>query len=118
MLLNDHNIQEIIQDSLTLGTGLHMSAVEFQRDVLEYNFGVEKNYGCRYLATLSNHYSNDEEVIEAAKVFMFTCMKSYVNALKARSRLYKKGSMKKPSEHESMRKVSILEFFEGCCALS
>lgn len=118
MLLEEYNIVEIIQDSFETKQGLHLAAVEFQRDVLEHNFGIERNFGCKYLAMLAVHHPDDGEVIEAAKNFMFTCMRSYVNALKHRNKMYRKGLLTRPAENEPMNRSAILEFFEGCNALS
>jgi hypothetical protein len=118
MLLYEPNVTEIIKISVDSNVGLHLAAVEFQRDVLENNFGIDRNFGCKYLSMLAVHYPDDGEVIEAAKTFMLTCMKSYVSQLKARSKMFKKGQLKKPGENESMSKNAILEFFEGCNALS
>lgn len=118
MLLEEYNMVEIINDSVESKQGLHLAAVEFQRDVLEFNFGIERNFGCKYLAMLAIHHPDDLEVIDAAKTFMFTCMRSYVNTLKYRSKMYKTGAIPRPGENEGMSRASMLEFFEGCNALS
>lgn len=118
MLLEEYNIVEIINDSVESRNGLHLAAVEFQRDVLEHNFGIERNFGCKYLAMLAVHHPDDSVIIEAAKTFMFTCMRSYVNALKYRNKMYKKGLLTRPAENSAMNRSAILEFFEGCNALS
>lgn len=118
MLLYEHNIAEIVQESADNKIGLHLAAVEFQRDVLANNFGIDKDFGCKYLSMLAAHYPDDVEVIEAAKSFMLTCMKSYIQQLKLRSKMYKRSQLKKPGDYDPMTRNSILEFFEGCNALS
>lgn len=118
MLLYEPNIADIIQESVDSQIGLHLAAVDFQRDVLANNYGIDKDFGCKYLSMLSVHYPDDLEVIEAAKSFMLTCMKSYINQLKLRSKMYKRSQLKKPGEFDPLSRNSILEFFEGCNALS
>jgi hypothetical protein len=118
MLEVESNISEMIHDCSENGVGLHMAAVDFQRDVLEYNFGIERNFGCKYLSMLSVNHPDDQELLDAAKDFMFSCLKNFIGALKLRAKMYKKGQLEKPRENESMSRNSILEFFEACCALS
>lgn len=52
MMLDETNMREIINESVEEKVGLDQAAVEFQRDVLEYNFRIERNFGCRYLSSL------------------------------------------------------------------
>ncbi len=52
MLLDEANMREMIQESATKNIGLDRVAVEFQRDVLEYNFRIERNFGCKYLSII------------------------------------------------------------------
>lgn len=118
MMLDKYHIREMINSSYQKKLGLHLAAIEFQRDVLENNFQIEKNYGCKYLSMLGVKHKEDTELIEAAKDFMFTCMKCYVTALKMRHKMYKSGTLQGPSSNESMSRTSIMEFFEGCNALS
>jgi hypothetical protein len=113
MMLHDENIDEIIADSFIRRDGLQNAAVEFQRDVLENNFQIERGFGCKYLSQLESRHENDAELIEAGKDFMYTAMKSYLKALKARKAKHYKVINTVP-----MNRVQILEFFEGCNAMS
>lgn len=113
MMLLDENIDEVISDSLVKCNGLQNSAIEFQRDVLENNFQIERNFGCKYLSQLEIKHPGDLELIEAGKNFMYSAMKSYLKALKVR-----KEKNYKTIKNVPLNKVQILEFFEGCNALS
>lgn len=118
MMLNASNIEEIVEDTFAKNIGLNQAAIDFQRDVLENNFQIEKNFGCKYLSTIPQKHEGDVELIEAAKEFMFTAMRSFLNCLKLRSAKYRANSSLKPSAGTPMSKQNILEFFEGCNATS
>lgn len=118
MMLDQSHIKSIVLKSTRQPAGLHVSAIEFQRDVLEFNCQIERNYGCKYLSMLGQKFADDNELIEAAKKFMFTCMRCYLKCLKLRSKLYKSGVLEGPAANQSMSRKCILEFFEGCNALS
>jgi len=117
MMLDERNLNEMIDESVKTHMGLHDAAVKFQRDVMEYNFQVERNFGCRYLAKIPDYHPTDTELIEAAKTFMFTALKSYLKAIKQRSSRYKDGSLTPPNPNDPMKKITILEFLEACNAL-
>lgn len=113
MLLAKDNILEIIEDSIQRRIGLQVSAIEFQRDVLENNFQIERNYGCQHLSQMQLNYENDVELLEAGKNFMYCAMRSYLDGLKLRKEIHYKQVIKVP-----LNRVQILEFFEGCNSLS
>jgi hypothetical protein len=98
--------------------GLHLAAIDFQRDVLEYNCQIERNFGCQYLSMLGMKFPEDTEIINSAKEFMLACMQCYLKCVKLRSRLYKNGNIPSPAPNQALTKTSILEFFEACNALS
>lgn len=118
MMSATYNIDEIVMDSIEKDLALNMAAVEFQRDVLENNFQIEKDYGCRYLSMIPMKHEGDNEMIEAAKSFMYTALVSYNSALKHRSHKYRADPSLKPKPNTPLPKKAILEFFEGCNALS
>ncbi len=118
MMLDTTNIDEIVEDTFVRKIGLNQSAIDFQRDALENNFQIEKNFGCKYLSQIPIKHEGDVELIEAAKEFMFTAMRSYINALRARCNRYKASPSLKPKDKVPLDRNTILEFFEGCNALS
>jgi hypothetical protein len=118
MMLDEGNINELINISVSSKKGLQDVAVDFQRDVMEHNFQMERNYGCRYLATIPDKFPKDAEIVEATKKFMFTALKSYLKALNQRHRRYKNGSLTPPNPNSPMSRTTILEFLEACNATS
>ena len=118
MILDETNLNEMINESVRKNIGLHEVAVHFQRDVMEFNFQIEREFGCRYLALIPQNHPDDTELMDATKAFMFSALRSYVNNINLRSRRYKSGSLQPPHPNMSMSKVTILEFLEGCNALS
>lgn len=118
MMLDEKNLNDMINDSVRKNIGLHEGAVHFQRDVMEYNYQIEREFGCRYLALIPQNHPDDTELLEATKAFMFSALRSYVNNLHLRSRRYKSGNLQPPHPNMPMSRTSILEFLEGCNALS
>lgn len=118
MLMDERNIREIINDGISKNVGLHQASIEFQRDVLEYNFQIERNYGCQFLGSIPQHHPDDTELIKGAQGFMLGCMLGYLKAIKVRARLYKTGAVQGPLPNQSMTRTAVLEFFEACNALS
>lgn len=118
MLLDEGNQREMVLEAAAKGQGLDRIAVEFQRDILEYNFHIEKGFGCKYLSLLGERFPDDEDLLATASAFMFTCQASYVDCLRLRSRMYSKGEVPAPDPTGVMGRTAILEFFEGCTALS
>jgi hypothetical protein len=106
------NVEEIVDISWKTSTPLHVAAMEFQKDVMEFNFQIERQFGCQYIAVLNN--SDDEDIVEAASDFMFTCLKCYLSCLRMRAKKYFKGQRRTTG---GMAKATVMEFFEGCNAL-
>lgn len=113
MMLDPVNVDEIVRDSIEQQIGLQSAAINFQRDVLQHNFQIEKAYGCRELSMIPMNHAKDEELVTVAREFMMTAMRSYLMAIDTRKEKYitTKSSVK-------MTKIQILEFFEACNALS
>lgn len=118
IMTHESTVREIIDRSIATKLPLHEASVDFQRDLLEWNYQIERNFGCKSLSLIQNRFGDDNEMIEAAYGFMFACLRGYINQLKARSKLYKKGVVVAPNPNESMSRTTIMEFFEGCNALS
>lgn len=118
MMLDEGNLNEMINEAKRKNMGLHDVAVNFQRDVMEYNYQMERDFGCRYLATIPDNHPDDAELIKATQDFMFTALKSFLKAIHQRSRRYKSGELQAPNPTAPMSKTTILEFMEGCNALS
>ena len=106
------NVEEIVDVSWKTSTPLHAAAMEFQKDVMEFNFQIERQFGCQYIAVLNN--SDDEDIVEAASDFMFTCLKCYLACLRLRAKKYYKGQRRATG---GMARATVMEFFEGCNAL-
>ena len=69
------------------------------------------------MSNIGNMFSNDTELINTTKRFMFICLRAYVNALKMRyAELYE--NKLPPRNSGVIHKYEILEFFEACNALS
>eukprot|EP01041_Mallomonas_annulata_P008209 gene8209-16883_t len=111
-IMNKENIRDIIDKQAQSKKPLNEMLTEFQRDVLEFKFQIDRDYGCQYLGMIPKTFVDDLEMLNAAKRFMFICMRSYVDALKLRHELF-------PSERitNKITRNEILEFFEGCNAL-
>jgi hypothetical protein len=118
MMMDDGNIEYMIIEGFQKGIGLMDIAVQFQRDMLEFNFQIERDFGCRFLAQINTTFPKDEEVLSATKRFMYTALESYLKGLKLRHAMYESGRLSAPDPSKKMSKVTILEFFEACCALS
>lgn len=117
MLLNEDNIRMVIAISEEAKMGLHQSLTEFQRQVMENNFLIEKIFGCTYMSHIPSHFPEDVILHAAAKRFMYICMRSYVNALKIRKKIYEERN-ETPRIEGELSRSEIMEFFEGCNALS
>ena len=114
MMLDPENISEIVRDSETLKKPLHEASMEFQRDVLEYNFQIERNFGCKYLSQIPSKMPDDVEMLELAKRFMFTAMRCYLEVL--RRRVAMKGGRGKLRTSGGFSRDQIMEFLEACNA--
>jgi len=111
MILDRENVREIVKDSIDEGIGLQTAAINYQRDTLENNFQIERNYGCKEMSMIPQKYTDDPQLTSAAKEFMHTAMRSYLIALDIRKEEFLTDQQKTP-----MRREQILEFFEACNA--
>lgn len=94
---------------------------------MEFDWNIEREFGCTYLSHLASHYPNDKEMLNAAKKFMFIAMRSYVATLKHSATLRPRpliGSIEYIQQHplennasSYLTKVHFYEFLEGCNAL-
>jgi hypothetical protein len=75
MILCPQNIDTIVEDSISKGIPLHVAAMEYQREVLEFNFRIERQFGCVYLSSVAANFGDDEELINATAFFMYTAMR-------------------------------------------
>jgi hypothetical protein len=98
MMNNDQHIEGIIDGCWGTEIPLHQAAMEFQRDVMEYNHRIERNYGCKCLSLIPKSSPDDKVLHDAAVSFMFASQQCYVAALKKRSKRYgtKKRATGKP----------------------
>ncbi len=113
IITEPYNIDEIVEDSINSGKPLHLTAMEFQRDILEFNYQVERNYGCEYMSKIPNEFANDLELNIAARDFMMAAMKSFTKAIDVRKEKYIGVKLKTSG---GMTRDTILEFLEACNA--
>jgi hypothetical protein len=81
---------------------------------MENEWNIQQDFGCMFLSKITLHFPGDQEVLNAAKRFMFVAMRSYVNAIKfaAPMRL-------RPLQSEGeMTKLQLFEFMEGNVTLN
>ena len=115
MLLDLRTIRHIVDASAATGRPLHLAAIDFQRSVMAFNFGIEPEYGCQQMGMAAVNYPKDTELQEGASGFMRMAMHSYVEQLKVRAALnVTKGRALRISG--GMTRTELLEFFEGCNA--
>lgn len=67
---------------------------------------------------VSQRFPEDTELLDAAKNFMLSCLKSFIATLKLRSKMYKKGIIDPPKAKSNFSMITYMEFFDGCNALS
>lgn len=113
MILDETNMVEMIEEASRGVKGLETVAAEFQREILEYNFQIERNYGCRHMSALPDVAAGDTELLNAGVDFVRTCQRAYVELLRLRRR--RTGDDLRTTG--PMPRTSICEFFEGCNAL-
>lgn len=120
MLLNPEHIRMCIHINLTTapedGLGLHQCLMEFQKQVMENNFGIERNFGCQYMSMIPTNHPDDVQLHASAKRFMFICMRAYVNAIKMRYKENYEGKIE-PRNSGELPRHDMLEFCEACNAL-
>lgn len=112
------NIDAMIHDAARRGVGLNTAAVDFQTDFLEFNFQVERVYGCQYLSQIPRKHPQDFELIEAAKNFMLGSMRCYLKAVDRRAEMYVSKELPLPDRTKPMPRHTIMEFLECCVARS
>ena len=54
LMLDPESIEHILGQAESTGRALQQVAMEFQREVMEFNFLIEPNAGCTYLSKLTN----------------------------------------------------------------
>lgn len=119
LLKDDEVINELIYESAikTPPKSLSELATDLQRDNMEYNLRIERNYGCKLLSQLPTLYPEDEELLNSLEEFMFTCLKTYLNSLKLRKKMYKNRQLPAPDPKAyPLSRATLFEFFEACCA--
>lgn len=94
---------------------------------MEFDWNIEREFGCSYLSHLATHFPDDKEMLNAAKKFMFMAMRGYVGSLKRSANLRSHpliGSTEYIIEHPQenndstyITKNQFSEFLEGCNAL-
>lgn len=112
MLLSDEGIHRIVTDAAKNNNALHAQAIEFQRDVMEFNFGIERVWGCNQIGKVHMNYPNDTALHMGAGSFMRVAMYSFVEQLKYRQKL---ANMPLRSTG-GLSYTNLMEFFEGCNA--
>ena len=123
MLMDMENIKIIVDESEASKVPLFITSMEYQKDVLERNFQVEREYGVKQMGLVSKNYPDNTELINAASNFMLVAMESYVEQLKYRAAERFKRIRKDTGKDAVLRtggglsKTDFLEFLEGCNAL-
>ena len=107
------NISRIVDISEATGAPLSAVGMEFQRVTMESVHGIEKIYGCKYLARIPAVFPTDAELIEAGSNFIAGCMFFFLAGIRERGKrvelpLKSTGTIPTPVMHD---------FFEGCNAL-
>jgi hypothetical protein len=114
MIFEEANMLEMIEERARGSRGLEQIASEFQRDVLEQNFQIERNFGCRHMSSLSVTAKDDTELLDAGLEFVRSCQRGYIELLRLRDR--RNGHPRRTTG--VMTRTDMTEFFEGCNAFS
>ena len=96
------------------GPGLHLICMEFQRDEMENNFKIDRNFGSKYLGMIPMHSPDDIELNNIASEFILNAMVLYINTLKVRKESLAVKALRKTGK---LSVTFLNEFFEGCNAL-
>ena len=113
MLLDLKIIRKIVEQSEATSRPLHLAAIDFQRTVMENNFGIEPDYGCQQMGMAAMTYPDDKELQNGASGFMRVAMHSFVEQLKVRASIRTiKGIQLRTTG--GFTRSQLLEFFEGC----
>ena len=113
LMLDPATLALIVSMGESKGIPLHYAAMEFQRSVMECNFQIEPNFGCSFLSRIPQFYPSDSELMNAAKDFMFTALRSYIEVVRHRSRHF--GPLRSSG---GLNRSHMMEFFEVCNAKS
>ena len=84
MLNENQHIESIVNQSMKANIDLSKISVNFQTDVMEKMFQIEKKFGCSYMVRIPHVYKTDNLMIDAVKSFTYATIKCYCNALKLR----------------------------------
>ena len=103
-------VAQIVEQSWITKLPLHLVSMQFQRDFMENNYQIEKNFGCKHISMLPATNPEDTELISGASEFMFSALKCFIYCLKLRAKLYYSG---KKRSSGGMSRESMMEFFEG-----
>ena len=50
-------------------------------DVLEFNYKIERKYGCEFLSKIPTMFPSDDELIQVAVDYIYAAMRSYLTGL-------------------------------------
>lgn len=89
-------------------------AIDFQRDVLERNFQIERENGCIYMANIPRRFPMDLDLNQGTSDFMMASMACYTKCLKRRKDRYLTDKLRTDGK---LSRMNILEFLEGCNAV-
>jgi hypothetical protein len=118
MLLWKPNQLEIIAASRVNNNALYRQSMEYQRDILEDHFQIERKYGCVMLGKITNEHPDNIELVDEAQDFMCSAMRAYVEMVKikcAQNFARIRGSSKSApllNANAQMTRDELLEFFE------
>lgn len=109
-LLDNTAITPVVEQHIASKEPLYGLMIQFQRRIMEEDFNIEPNFGCKQLSQIAVTYSNDNEVIAAAKRFMFIAIRAYVTAIKISSSM--RGELVTSG---TVPRNDMLEFMEAVC---
>lgn len=122
MMMMKENIAEIVEESNASNTPLYLQSMNFQKDLLERNFQIEREYGCKQLSMVSVNYPDKTELKDASIAFMMAAMSSYLEQVKYRAALRFKKIRQNTGKGTVLRsaggmpKQELMEFFEVVCS--
>lgn len=111
-LMEKDVMEKMAEKHVTTNTSLYEITIEYQRDVMENSWGIERSFGCQYLSRVTQHFPDDQEIFNAAKRFMFIAMRSYVNGIKHIPKI----RTKPLQTYGKLSESTVYEFFESCNA--
>lgn len=114
VIINPASVGAIVDENESRKSLLYQNVVEYQREYLERNFAVEKEFGSRFLSDLPDSYKSDASLIHEYKKFSLAFLRCFLLALQLRGE--RNGCLRRTTGN--LTKENMLEFFEGCNALS